>query len=58
MLCASRHEKNASRASQQTARALRLGASKAPSAEGLGLLGVVAVEGEVEKRPIVECSRI
>ena len=52
MPCASRHEKNASRASQQMARALRLGASKAPSEEGLGALGGVEV-GAVEKRPIV-----
>lgn len=49
--CASRQAKKASRASQQMVRALRLGASKAPSWEGLGTLGGGEVDGE--KRPIV-----
>ncbi len=54
----SRHSKNASRACQQWARAFRLGASKAPSVEGLGLSTAsaalpTAVElGEAERRPI------
>ena len=54
MPCVSRQEKNASRADQQMARALRLGASNAPSGEGLGAVGGEAeVEGEGEKRPMV-----
>lgn len=51
----SRHSKNASRACQQWARASRLGASKAPSVEGLGLstaLPTAAELGEAERRPI------
>lgn len=46
----SRHSKKASRACQQWARAFRLGASKAPSAEGLGLPTVAGLEAE--RRPI------
>lgn len=46
----SRHSKKASRACQQWARAFRLGASKAPSVDGLGLS---TAEGlEAERRPI------
>lgn len=51
----SRHSKNASRACQQWARAFRLGASKAPSVEGLGLSTVLLTAaglGEAERRPI------
>lgn len=55
----SRHSKKASRACQQWARAFRLGASKAPSVESLGLSIVVAPAlpaaaelGEAERRPI------
>lgn len=46
----SRHSKKASRACQQWARAFRLGASKAPSAEGLGLPTAAGLEAE--RRPI------
>lgn len=56
----SRHSKKASRACQQWARAFRLGASKAPSVEGLGLsiaalLPTAAELGEAERRPIWLC---
>lgn len=57
----SRHSKNPSRACQQWARAFRLGASKAPSVEGLVGLGLsiaalpptaAAELVEAERRPI------
>lgn len=55
----SRHSKNASRACQQWARAFRLGASKAPSVEGLGLgLSIVLLTAaglEAARRPICLC---
>ena len=46
----SRQSKNASRAVQHTLRALRLGASNAPSGEALG--EVWEGGGEEEKRPM------
>lgn len=59
----SRHSKNPSRACQQWARAFRLGASKAPSVEGLVGLGLsiaalpptAAELVEAERRPIWCC---
>lgn len=46
----SRQAKNASRAVQHTLRALRLGASKAPSGEALG--DAWEAGAEAEKRPM------
>ena len=56
MPCASRQAKKASRAVQHALRAVRLGAWKAPSAEGRGEVGdgEEEEEGEEEKRGIMD----
>ena len=52
MLFRSRQAKKSSRADQHARRDWRLGASKAPSGEGLGGAGEVEEGRELEKRPI------